>query len=399
MKVYKFALTALLVALTCGTTFADDDLNLFNIQSSTEPERIPATTPDEETTSPVIATTAPAPPVVMTRSNTDFEVGSPAELNLFSVTVEEEANTASHGVVHQAPGFLPQHGTQKSILQKGVSQKGVSQKGISQKGVAQKDALLKGFALKGISQKGIAQKGCGCVQNQGGIIEMCTDCCCCSGWTADIEATFFRMHRSDGFDNDNVFGFELAPRVSIARVNCDGLGVRGRWWSYDHANTDASGQHSMDTYNIDVELYQEVELTCATRVEVSGGVRYNDFQYISPIAVANQDTFTALGGMFALEARRDLCRGTVYTRLREVIMMSDWGDENRGQDGFDVTRSVTELAAGFETCRCLGNGTIMTINAGVEWQQWENYIEGRTDDNEPVDIGFGGFVLGVGFDF
>lgn len=267
-----------------------------------------------------------------------------------------------------------------------------AQKGVSQKGCT---ACQKGIAQKGIAQKGIAQKGI--AQKQSGVLP-CVGCDVCSScWTADIEATFLRFHRADGYNTDNVFGFEISPRVSVAYHGADGLGFRVRWWDYNHANNDGAVRHSVDTYNIDLELFEEVELTCNTRVEVSGGLRYNDFSHVGSVAGAETDSFSAFGGMIGIKARRDTCNGTLYVGLREVIMMSDWSDN--GANRFDVTRSVTEIASGFETTRCMSNGTLLTLNVGVELQQWANYIEGRTDDGEPVDIGFGGFVLGASLNF
>lgn len=234
------------------------------------------------------------------------------------------------------------------------------------------------------------------VQNAG---KGCLDCCCDqSAWFFGAEATFFRFHEANGVqdaDGDNVeFDFEASPRITLGYVSCDGWGARIRWWEYDH-DAIAAGDDvvDVDTYNIDFEIFQEVCLNCCTSVEISAGIRYNEFQFLRENGSVATDLhdFSGVGGMFAIEGRRDLgCGLGVYARLREAIMTGDMVLD--GRDEVDVTRPITEIAFGVAYGSCNWN-----VHAGLEWQNWANYTEGPAFlnlDQEVNDIGFAGFVLG-----
>lgn len=246
----------------------------------------------------------------------------------------------------------------------------------------------------------------------------CGNACCCSGgWVADIEATFFRYHRGDGvhasLNNANLesdpaeFDFEIAPRVTIGYVSCDGLGIRLRGWEYNHGSSIAAGSVSVDTFVLDAEVYEEISLSCATSVEVSAGLRYVDFSEtivdFNGATNRGESAFSGYGITMALEARRDSCLGRLYARSRGAILMSDRKIEAAGaaqETLIDVTPFQIELATGVEKCVCLGCGAIATVRAGVEMQVWDDFVIGRGDYNlgdsiTGTNAGFGGFVLGA----
>jgi hypothetical protein len=253
----------------------------------------------------------------------------------------------------------------------------------------------------------------GAVQHCGKMM----DCCCCdqSAYFFSLEATVFKFHDAGGVEDangiDGKFDFELMPRITLGYVGCDGLGARIRYWDFD-ADTKSKAHLpiSVETYNVDFEVFQVCELDCCTALEFSAGIRYNDFEHhrtgladVGPPVVLFVDKydFSDIGGMIGIEARRDLGNGLgVYARLREVILMGDTGilDNN---DEIDVTRPVTEIAFGADYCYCG-----WTVHGGLEWQNWGNYttraLDGVDDDvefvedvNDNDDIGFAGFVFGV----
>ena len=99
------------------------------------------------------------------------------------------------------------------------------------------------------------------------------------------EATFFRYHRADGMLVQGVpgdvveYGFQASPRLTIGYGAADGLGVRARWWQYDHEERSSGGNDfSVDTYNIDFEVFQEICLNYCTTLELFAGIRYNEFE-------------------------------------------------------------------------------------------------------------------------
>jgi hypothetical protein len=250
--------------------------------------------------------------------------------------------------------------------------------------------------------------GCGdCGCNPCCCQPCCNDCCnnccdCCNGCCCydpghvfvDFESTWFRYHRADGLQNDNVFDFEFAPRVTVGYVNSCGFGARVRWWEYDHSGYDYGGLYNVtvDTYNFDVELFEEVALGCSTGLEWSAGFRYNDFREESDYL--GRQTFSAAGILLGARIYHSLpVGGALYAGVRAAWLMSDWGDDRWTE--FDVTRVVTEASLGYEYRTCLSNGAVLALRAAVEMQNWENYVAGREVDGDvPVDVGFGGFVFG-----
>ncbi len=83
-------------------------------------------------------------------------------------------------------------------------------------------------------------------------------CCCCdqSGWIFGAEATFFKYHRTDGVRygggnlDETQFDYNVSPRLTLGYVNCDGLGIRVRYWNYDQTANDGrsyiGGRHLHD---------------------------------------------------------------------------------------------------------------------------------------------------------
>jgi hypothetical protein len=63
----------------------------------------------------------------------------------------------------------------------------------------------------------------------------------------------------------------------------------------------------------------------------------------------------------------------------------------------DVIHSITEVGLGYQVSRELGNGAIVSLWSGFEWQQWENFsVSQNLDGDAESDVGFAGFVLGTG---
>jgi hypothetical protein len=225
----------------------------------------------------------------------------------------------------------------------------------------------------------------------------CEVCCDQSSIIFGAEATWFKFHQANGVEDagadDASFDYELNPRITLGYVGCDGLGARARYWRYDENATSVDGDNvSVDTYNLDFEVFQVVELGSCTCLDISAGLRYNDFEHNR--SDGNQiDGFDGLGGMVALEAHRDLCNGFGgYARLREVIMMDDAIIDDNEEN--DVTRPITEIAIGVRYTNCN-----WSLNAGYEWQNWGNYTGDSNEDDLTNDIGFSGFVVGAQYSY
>jgi hypothetical protein len=268
----------------------------------------------------------------------------------------------------------------------------------------------------------------------------CDDCggnpCGCdqSAWIFDSEIMFFRYHRADGV-NTNVynygngygdgygdeaeFGFDVSPRLTLGYMSPDGLGVRVRWWEYNHSADSAydhgyPSQISVDTYTVDIEFYEELSVGCYSTLEISGGIRYNEFEeqiignWSDQGSIATTNRFSGFGGLIGAELNRSLAiGGSVYARARLAILMDDKKVILAGESVpvqstlLDSTQGMTEIGFGYEYSRCLCGGSILTARVGAEWQNWFNYSSTSINGTYggPSDVGFGGFLVGVGLEY
>lgn len=270
--------------------------------------------------------------------------------------------------------------------------------------------------------------------------DLCSDCsdCCDSGGTFvfEVEALLFKYHRADGvragsFNNvppattDDVrFDNEITPRITLGYITDSGLGFRARWWEFDHSGDPVfpgtGVAMDVNTYTIDFELFERIHLNDCWTIELSAGVRYNDFEetMVDPIpAAARRNTFEGWGGVVGFEATRTLGRwGGLYARVRGSMLNDDREVRNvrAGDDQNanlrDVTVGTTELALGYEYNRTLQSGTLLVARVGYEWQNWYNYSSSFTpvtttppgnppaDFAGPSDVGFSGLTFMVGFE-
>ena len=262
----------------------------------------------------------------------------------------------------------------------------------------------------------------------GNFLESCGPDCACSAcctqkkmYFVDVESTYFRYHRADGVRIDGgdpdygvEFGFEYSPRITAGFYGCDGFGVRARWWKYDHAEpalNENFGHMGVDTYNIDIEFVDLINLTRYTNIEWFAGARYNDFDE----NIVNEDqgfvanvNSSAYGALAGVQVNRTTKSGaSLFARARAAILMDDGHvfDESDGTvTRLDTTQGMSEIAAGFEFATCLGPA-VFKLTLAAEFQNWFNFsaafdtgVNGNELDGSS-DVGFGGLVVGVGLEY
>jgi hypothetical protein len=246
----------------------------------------------------------------------------------------------------------------------------------------------------------------------------CQSCSCeCRGELfAEFEATFLTYHRADGVRfgadlNENVdFDLAFAPRFTVGYVSGNGLGTRFRYWDFDESEDGLDGSLQVDALSIDWELMQSVDITSQTMLEVSAGLRYNEFgermtDIDGGLSEVRTNLFSGIGGLLGMEVRRRTFAGELYAGVKGAIV---FGDAKR-QNVFtplvelnDTVNSMTELGLGYKYHRCIGN-SILTARVGVEWQMWYDYsssfdfVLGEDDWDGTSNVGFGGLVLGLGW--
>ena len=279
--------------------------------------------------------------------------------------------------------------------------------------------------------------------------DVCCDACCdpCAPSGSFIfmaEALFLKYHRADGArvgygaNETAEFDLEFSPRLTAGYMGANGLGIRGRWWLYDHSasvpETDG-GALGVDTWNLDIELVQALNLGRCVTLEISGGLRYNDFtETMTDIQGANNgifddarsNQFDGFGLVLGAEVIANAYDGiNVYGRIRYATLMDDKTVSNNslingGSELFpqnvvlrDVVVGQLELAAGIELARQTSMGNAF-FRFGVEYQTWYDYsTEFALADvptlgpigfpgnfleflGGPSNVGFGGITVAAG---
>lgn len=292
-----------------------------------------------------------------------------------------------------------------------------------------------------VSDSHIAACGCGTTACDCSTRSDCFDGICdmtCGqgrGFYGEAEALFFRYNRADGTrigdavsGNEDVdFDHEFAPRLTFGFVGRSGLGTRIRWFEFDEtaAANDAGDFLGVDTYTVDIEAFERFSLNRCWDLELSGGVRYNEFDEVMFDASGGSETrrnsFTGWGGILGLTASRNVGDwGGVYGRVRQSVLRGDKLVENEDDDVDSVTLQdsifgVTELAMGWEYTRETNRGSLLSLRAGYEWQLWQNYsssflgpdrdpltaagLSGEDIFSGPADVGFDGFTLSAALQF
>jgi hypothetical protein len=229
------------------------------------------------------------------------------------------------------------------------------------------------------------------------------------------EAVFLRYTRADGVrggtspDESTSFDFEASPRITLGYAKPSGLGVRVRYWEYDQFEESQFPPEGVgiDTYTIDVEVYESFLLGRCWCAELAGGVRYNEFEEQLINTDLKVNSFHGWGGVLGAELTRKLgCYGALYGRVRGAILVDDKFILDDGGDQIflsDVNVGVVELGLGYEVCKKLACGSTLFARGGMEWQTWYNYSSAFEDTSSlddfsgPSDVGFYGPSVAVGF--
>jgi hypothetical protein len=265
---------------------------------------------------------------------------------------------------------------------------------------------------------GCCDAGCGC----GDCCGCCESCCHSGGYWAMGELLWFKYHRADGarvgtgeVGDDADAEFEMTPRLTVGYVRCDGLGVRARYWQFDHAIDvveNAGSALVVDTYTFDFEVFDTFCLNPSWDLELAAGIRYTDFLEVMADIPGDNDIrfneFTGFGGVVSAELRRCIgTSGNIWFRTRSAILMDDktiLNDPGQGQfvQLVDVTVGMTEIAFGYDYVMPICCGGYYFAGIQAEWQNWYNFSSGfeDTENNEdfagPADVGFAGFGFRAG---
>jgi len=245
----------------------------------------------------------------------------------------------------------------------------------------------------------------------------CDPCCRPAGVIGGAEIAFLKFHESlgtrgaDGTDLDP--GYDPAYRLWAGYQGSDGLGWRVRYWEFDHTTsaagaiagtTDALG---VDTYVLDLEFIDSMNLGCNWDASWFGGFRYVEFDQLRVATenttglVVNGHEFdnAAYGLTLGGELRRCIGYGLAgFVNARGSVLFGDQSEyDELGliDEELNNIYYMWEAQAGVQWTRELEMGGYLFARAAAEVQYWDNFVgEPFFDGGESV--GFGGLSLSAG---
>lgn len=221
-------------------------------------------------------------------------------------------------------------------------------------------------------------------------------------WSFDTEVLYMQANTTAGFRQDDVFGYDPSQRYTLAYTGPNNLGIRGKYYSYDQTGVDPGRSRLMlDFENIDIELFKRLDISTATSVEFSGGLRYNEAEIFFP-SPAEPNDFDGFGGIVGLKGKTQVFTGgSVYARGALALLSGDGNhDGNTPNIVFphQMGRTQTELALGYEHPFELSRA-IITPHCGMEWLNMGSYQIDPVDEHPDSDLLLAGFSLGLRIDF
>ncbi len=240
----------------------------------------------------------------------------------------------------------------------------------------------------------------------------------CAGLIGGFDLLMARPHSSMGIRGaaltDLHFDYEATPRIWLGWQGERGLGFRARYWEFDQiefgaAAAGATDSIAYDTYVIDLEAIDTMQLNADWLVTLSAGFRYVDFTETRQLVDAAGVGLTShafagdsLGGTIGAEVRRPLWACLVgFASARGSILFGDQ-TELAGptpavaiDEETDNVYFISELALGMDWTRQMNSGGEFFVRAGYEVQFWDNFT-GEPGFDGGESIGFEGFVLGAG---
>ena len=241
----------------------------------------------------------------------------------------------------------------------------------------------------------------------------------CAGLIGGLELLAMRPHSSMGIrgadGTDLHFDYEATPRLWLGWQGTGGLGLRFRYWEFDQIEFGSSAiagradSIAYDTYVLDLEAIDTMQLNADWLVTLAAGLRYVDFTETRQSFAAGGVPFAGhsfdgncFGATIGAEVRRPLWNCLVgYASARGSVLFGDQSEFTGPTLGTlvdfetDNVYSITELALGVDWTRQTSRGSEFFVRAGYEVQFWDNFTgEPFFDGGET--IGFEGFVLGLG---
>ncbi len=184
-------------------------------------------------------------------------------------------------------------------------------------------------------------------------------------------------------------GFRLQGGVE----NCDGLGIRGRYFQFDgrQALTGGTDVDGLELNYFDIEATQTVSF-CNIAGTLSAGYRHASYDAFTDDAPNNPDEALDLNGLtFGAQVERALIGNVDLFGWMQYSML--YGDDNGANDSADALMGWTEAQLGLQYNACF-RGRQAVIRGGIEGQR---HTGGFNDDTQ--DTGLVGFFVSAGLTY
>ena len=276
--------------------------------------------------------------------------------------------------------------------------------------------------------------GCntGCADACGqGCTDSCNTCCSsrhvgrdfmvcndrCGGWVAGLD--FLMLQPFGGVQALPTLGgvglglpqmnYNPAYRISLGRVNSEGLGARIRYFEFDRSATNAVGSVGVEARYLDLEATQVVNFR-RWNLQFAGGLRYAEYEQqiganfaigAAPIALGVANGIDGFGLTFGTQATRDLNRSGSLQLVAGARYSALYGNSSITGTGLlaalpevkfnDDLFNIIEINLGPQYRRKLNNGAYLTLGAGLEAQYWTGVTSPFAALVLNEDVGFAGF--------
>ena len=248
-----------------------------------------------------------------------------------------------------------------------------------------------------------------------GESQVCIEPCCVDtgGMYAMFEFLWIRPHVNEDWVGKLSESHHLSTRTTLGYENCCGLGVRARYWHFDHTiDVLDPAEIGVNVEVVDLEITNRIGFR-TTDVMLGGGFRYAHWTLTDDDGVPVD--LDAYGLTMAADGRTPLChycanQWSFIYGARWSILGGDWrGDSNIidtvvTPEVRDDNLLVNELYAGIEHMY-RWNGYTLFSRGTAEMQNWRSDVLGEPEIGNGIgpnsigstnSISFIGVGLGIG---
>ena len=204
----------------------------------------------------------------------------------------------------------------------------------------------------------------------------CYWCNPCHGVTCDAQLLFLRAHDSEASDSGR--DFDSASRYELGYMDCFGRSWRARYFEYETQTQVDDSVVGMET--LDVEYASRFAFGCNLRGEVSGGLRWAEYDEAGDLSYSD-----SIGPLVGAQLRGPSWRG--FESLMNFRQSFQFGDaHNAGAAANFGSFGVSEIQMGLEYQSDLFGGTSF-LRGLFETQFWSGVHQSDSQSLGLIGLG------------